>query len=32
LKLDMLDFKEIRMTEIPCSICMYLVCYELSIY
>jgi len=27
----MLDFKEILMTDILCSICMYLVCYKLSI-
>ena len=30
VKLDMLDFKEILMTEILCSIYMYLVCYKLS--
>jgi len=31
LKLDMLDFKEIVVTEILCSICIYLVYYKLSI-
>jgi len=31
LKLDILGFKGILMTNIFCSFCMYLVCYKLSI-
>jgi len=30
VKLDILDFKQILMTEILCSICMYLLRYKLS--
>jgi len=32
LKLNMLDFKEIIITEIFCSICIYLVCYKLLMF
>jgi len=31
LKLDMLDFKGILMTDIICSFWMYLVCYKILI-